>query len=176
MMKKLNSAILMVVMMVAALSFTACGSNDDIPEGGGTITEASVVFKYNGLLYNYPDYGITLTPRYLPKETDGADFILSFPIDNSSFKINLPRNVYGDVPSSYFKVGTILDTKVVIMSFTDMESGTQIATYNQGISKVTANDGNTISIYFEDFKVSSTTRELHFTKGTIKFKIVDDYK
>ena len=37
-MKKLYSTIMMLAMMVAALSFTACGGDDDVDNGGGDVS------------------------------------------------------------------------------------------------------------------------------------------
>ena len=166
---------MMLAMMVAALSFTACSSDDEDDDnvyiGGGDI-----IIVYNGYTYDYDEYGVDLAPRYQPKDAEGAEFIIFCPFDFAIFEITYPRSEFGKLPSSYFKVGNTIDPKDVILSFTDMSCETVIAQYRSGNAKVVANDGEYISVSFNNFRAISSDRDINIKKGIIKYHIEDDYK
>ncbi len=175
-MSKIYSTFMLLAMIVAAMSFSSCSSNTEIEPG--SMAEDEVLMIYNGVTYKMNQYGADLTPQYLPKQENGAEFVMKCPFDITYFKIVFPRDKFGEMPSKTFKVGDSIGRDGVQLLFSDATSGTQIAQYLIGSAQVVANDGQYISIAFESLKATTmmSTKELSIIKGTIKFKIVDDYK
>ena len=107
-MKQYYSKLLMIAMMIAALSFTACGGSDDeenVGVGGNVSSPSgSVTLKINGvdwvastknppLFYGYFDgsqaFGLLFT-RFVRKETDIKQFVSP---DEFHFGITMKRGV-----------------------------------------------------------------------------------
>ncbi len=175
-MNKVYHSLFTAAVLIAALCFSACSSND-AEDPGSSYKEGDVILTYNESVFKFNQYGEGLAPKYMPKIEDGAEFVIACPFDFdiTTFSISFPRKVYGELPSSSFKVGDTLDTKQVNLLFYNAQSGVMIGQCVAGTAKVVANDGKHISVAFDNFKVISTEKVLNFVKGTIKYTITDDY-
>ena len=157
---------MMLAMMVATLSFlTACGGDDD---DNIDIDKGDIIIVYNGNTFDYDEYGENLAPRYQARNAEGGEFIIFCPYDFAIFEITYPRETFGKLPSSSFKAGHIIDPNDVVLSFTDETSESFVAQYVSGSAKVVANDGESISVSFNNFKATSSTRDINIKKGIIK--------
>ena len=151
---------------------TACGGDDD---DNIDIDKGDIIIVYNGNTFDYDEYGENLAPRYQARNAEGGEFIIFCPYDFAIFEITYPRETFGKLPSSSFKAGHIIDPNDVVLSFTDETSESFVAQYVSGSAKVVANDGESISVSFNNFKATSSTRDINIKKGIIKFIIRDDY-
>lgn len=176
-MNKIYSTFMFLSMLTITCLLTSCGS-DNTEIDPGSLAEGEIVMTFNGTITKLPNYAEALSPTYLPKTDTGAEFVMMCPqeigtLNITYFKISYPNNI----EASSFKVGESLVRDGVELLFTDGTSGTQVAQYLIGSSKVLANDGTTISVAFENLKATTTMplRSLLISKGTIKFKVKDKF-
>lgn len=185
-MKKLYSGIMLLAMMVAAFSLTACGGDDeddDIGGGGGVSSSTfTIVLTYpngNEETYTYENeyeiesLGAELENLKLFERTSGSYFSIMF----------LRGSLYIVFPSS--KYGKDLDASYFIQGFSDFgEDATQIVRidpyaagwyghYLSGSAKVVKNDGKYVTITFNDYEVvisrSEKQRNIKLN-GTLSFE------
>ncbi len=172
-MRKIHSTVLLLSMLFSVFFLTSCGKGD-IEINPGSVAEGEVVITFNKTISKFPNYAQALAPRYLSKSGTGSAFLMMCPQELGSLKITYLKIVYPkSIPASSFEVGSTLEREGIHLLFADAFSGTQIAQYQIGSTKVVANDGKFISVAFENLKITtvSPVRNLLIHKGTIKFAI-----
>ena len=180
---------MMLAMMVAALSLTACGGSDDNDEiggdGGGSSTSSTFTIIYDDGGEEVFTYDSDIAIQSLCagfgnlKRGDsprGSYFGMGIGAEGDFFII-FPRQKYGeDLDPSYFSVGY----SDFGADATDMErvfggSG-WYGEHISGSAKVTKNDGKYITIDFNNYKYSltsgiNTKRTAYVTlNGSLAFK------
>lgn len=185
-MKKLYSTIMMLAMMVAAFSLTACGGDDEDDDiGGGSGTSSStftIVLTYqngNEEIYTYEnEYEIeSLAAEFenlkLFERTSGSYFSIMFP--RGSLYIVFPSSKYGkDLDASYFTQGfSDFGADATEIVRIDPYSAGWYGEYLSGSAKVVKNDGRYITITFNNYEVyiKRTSQEINFKlNGTLSFE------
>lgn len=188
-MKKLYSTIMLLAMMVAALSLTACGGDDEDGDnggGGGSGSSSSSTFT---ILYTYPNgneetytyeneyeikaLGAELENLKLFERTSGSYFSIMFPRGN--LYIVFPSSKYGkDLDSSYFTLGfSDFGEDATVIVLIDPYAAGWYGEYLSGSAKVVKNDGKYVTITFNDNEVvisrSEKQRNIKLN-GTISFE------
>lgn len=165
-MKKVNSTILMLTLMVTALSLTACGGDDD--EDGGGSSNAAFSITVDGNRHEYDsDYLNWMSLMGTWESYSSATFLkIDVPSLNDEFRFYYPSNTN---PTSYFKVGysSFADdaTEICIYGTSKYK-----CTYVSGSAKVTKNDGKNLTVRFSKyaFTWNDGSREIMFD-GTLNF-------
>lgn len=147
-MEKYRLTIAMLAMMVAALSFTACGGDDDeVDNGSGsntvfTITVDGKEHNYNSGYLEYMDLLGTW------ESLSNSNFLsIGVPSLLSEFRIYYPMNTN---PSSYFKVG--YDSFENDATEICLSGGSRYnCSYVKGSAKVTKNDGKNLTVKFSKY-------------------------
>ena len=169
-MKRIYSTLMLLAMIVAALSFTACGGDDkDDIDGGGSSNAAFTITidgnkrEYSGDYLSYMDLMGTW------ESFSGVNFLkIGIPSMGDEFRMYFTPNTN---PSSYFKVG--------YSSFVD--DATEICLYSSsknkcshvgGSARVIKNDGRNLTVQFSNFAFTwkSGNREIAFD-GTLNFTL-----
>ncbi len=188
-MKKLYSTIMLLAMMVAALSLTACGGDDEDGDnggGGGSGSSSSSTFT---ILYTYPNgneetytyeneyeikaLGAELENLKLFERTSGSYFSIMFPRGN--LYIVFPSSKYGkDLDASYFTQGfSDFGEDATVIVLIDPYAAGWYGEYLSGSAKVVKNDGKYVTITFNDYEVvisrSEKQRNIKLN-GTISFE------
>ncbi len=177
-MKKLYSTMMMLAMMVAALSFNACGGDDgnDVDNGGGGSGSSSFSITRDGKLYEIENVS-WLNPLYTNggQKQRGNHFSLEdYPAATGQIHIIFPYSQYGEnLPPSYFYVGySDFDDFATDIKFIASTTAGWNGEYTSGSAKVTKNDGKNITIQFSNYsfevKRSGHTRS-YVLNGTLTF-------
>ena len=157
-MKKLYSTIMMLAIMGAALSFTACSScSDDDDFGGGEDRYTSSDFT---ITYDGEEHSVELAEWINPIFGNGGYkkgnyFCLdNYPLNNGQIHIIFPYSKYGEnVQPSFFPVGySDFDEDATDIEFISAEFTGWDGEYTSGSAKVVKNNGKYITIKFSNYK------------------------
>lgn len=151
-------------MMIAALNFVAC-SSDDEDNGNGDSASSTFTITIDGNAHEYGqdylsgsffgEYVYSSTNNYLKITTPSGDFQMTFPASTN--------------PSSFFSVGYANFEKDATKATIGMSKPK--CTYVSGTAKVTKNDGSSFTVNFTNFKYTwNDSREIIF-HGTLNFPI-----
>ena len=180
---------MMLAMMVAALSLTACGGSDDDEiggDGGGSSTSSTftIIYDDGGEQVFTHDSDIAIQSlcaefgnleRY---DSPRGSYFYMMIGTKGDFYIIFPRQQYGeDLASSYFSVGyNDFGADATDIERVSASGSGWYGEYISGSAKVTKNDGKYITINFKDYKYSvtsciNTSRTAYVTlKGSLAFK------
>lgn len=182
-MKKLYSGIMLLAMMVAALSLTACGGDDEDDGGSGSPSSSTftIIYDDGGEQVFTHDSDIAIQSlgaefgnleRHDSPRGSYFDMIIG---TKGNFYIIFPRQKYGeDLAPSYFSVG-YSDFGADATDIERVIGGSGwYGEHISGSAKVTKNDGKYITIDFNNYKYSVTrngSRVVYVTlKGSLSFK------
>ena len=162
-MKKLYSSIIMLAMMVAALSFTACGGSDDEGRGdgdGGSSGEFTITIDGDSRQHSQ----VILDPQWSSRGN-----YLWF---NLPSMVSVIRFIYSEptTPSTYFTVGYSdfqYDTKRIEIG----SATTHKLTYDSGSAVVTKNDGKYLTVKFSKLKFTWGTNRDIVLDGELSFDL-----
>ena len=175
-MKKIYLSMMMLAMMVAALSFTACGSSNSDEDGsGGSPSYSTFTITYDGEM-NEVENTSWINPIFgNGGQKKGNYFSLdNYPLNSGQIHIIFPYDEYqGNVPPFYFTVGynDFGEYATDIEYITSDASGWH-GEYVSGSATVTKNDGKNITIQFSRyaFEVSRSGKSHTFVlDGTLTF-------
>ena len=168
-MKKLYSTIMMLAMMVAALSLTACGGSDD--EGGGAVNPGGNGNNPNNTLtivHSFEGKYVTLDAKGYPQSyngylTDRGTIFCYMVKENYSnpnyLHIHLEN---GEKSISDFPVGHDLGNPT--LSFPSTSSRYK---YLSGEVKVINNNGKGFTLEFNDYKAKRNAEQEITLNGTL---------
>ena len=155
-MKKLYSTIMMLAMMVAALSFTACGgsNSDDEFDGGGS--SSSPGSNKATISYAGKDYKISspYMEMYVYEENTNGKKYFYFWLGNTLqmfIYVNQKPTVGSDLNSYSPKIS--ISDMYKSMGYYDLSS----IAYKSGTAKVINVDNNSITVSFEKYTYSFKT-------------------
>ena len=179
-MKKVYSTVMMLAMMVAALSFTACGGDDDgddIDNGGSGSGSSSTFTITRDDVVNEVENTEWISPQFTNKALKrGAGFSLyDYPLMRGTIYIIFPQEQYGEyLRPSYFPVGySDFDSYATDIVFVSPEQAGWYGEYISGAARVLKNIGNSITVQFDDymFYVERNSHSRKYTlNGTLEFK------
>ena len=176
-MKKIYLSMMMLAMMVAALSFTACGSsNSDDDGGGGSPSYSTFTITYDGEM-NEVENTSWINPIFgNGGQKKGNYFCLdNYPLNRGQIHIIFPYDEYqGNVPPSYFTVGyNDFGEYATDIEYITTDTSGWHGEYVSGSATVTKNDGKNITIQFSRyaFEVSRSGKSHTFVlDGTLTFE------
>ena len=188
-MKKLYSTIMLLSMMVAALSLTACGGDDDEEDGGVFDDNEYCQYSINGETHNDKYFSGGIFANYEPKERNGIELhpyggmTESIPI---SYQDDMMLHVIAGYTTS--DMNTVYPkstgTYEVVSSrgqywFTDYSDRTGLVVSGGCMNKRTVTSGSLKITKTSKFKDSSLgiildRNESYVTEGTFSFVLTDD--
>lgn len=179
-MNKVYSTIMMLAMMVAALSLTACGGDDngdDIDTGGpGSVASPTFTITRDGVVKEVENT-VWISPQFTNKALKmGAGFSLDdYPLGRGTIYIIFPQEQYGEyLRPSYFPVGySDFDSYATDIVFVSPEQAGWDGECISGSARVLKNSGNSITVQFDNymFYVERRGHSRKYTlNGTLDFK------
>ena len=177
-MRKIYSTMMMLAMMVAALSFTACGGDDDEVDTGGAGSGSSSIFTItrDGVV-NEVENTEWISPQFTNKALKrGAGFSLyDYPLMRGTIYIIFPQEQYGEyLRPSDFPVGySDFDSYATDIVFVSPEQAGWDGECISGSARVLKNSGNSITVQFDNymFYVERRGHSRQYTlNGTLEFK------
>ena len=155
-MKKLHSIMMLLALMVAAFSFTACSDDDDNDNGlEGDTSSSSFTVTYNETKEVYDGYNLLTLGPSCNIEDDEIDFFF-YRRNGMYFHWVFPFQTYGDIDASYFHVGfnDFIDMYLYDIGNASIDNAKHSCDYVSGKASVIANDGKNITVKFEKLTFS----------------------
>ena len=170
-MNKFFSTLMLLAMMVAALSLTACGgSDDDEGIGGDDTSDYAFTITYDGELNKYGTAYFKAYSEAAVWHNSRHEFFLGITQPYGQIFWQFPPTV----DSSSFSVGyDNFDCSILWESFNGGVYGHD-GQYTSGSATVVSNDGKYIGVRFSKYTFSFNTETKSHTmeiNGTIKFLI-----
>lgn len=162
-MKRIYSITMMLALIMAPLSFSACGDDDDEFEFKDSETIFSITIDDN--LHEYDEFGLE---TYTYGNWDYPALLIGLPIPLSDFRLEFPKGTR----FSTFSRGYRAFEKDAV----DISIGEQGCSYVSGTAKVQSNDGECMVVKFNNYKFTwlNGARKVIFN-GTLTFDNILDY-